>query len=54
MQCDMLDVEQREQIEQRIAKSELPPYALSFVDFVELAEKKEAETGEPCEVIVSA
>jgi len=49
-----LRVEQREQIEQRIAKRELPPYALSFVDFVELAEKKEAETGEPCEVIVSA
>lgn len=32
----------------------LPDYAQSFVDFVVLCEKKEAETGEPCEIRVSA
>lgn len=32
----------------------LPDYALSFVDFVQLAERKERETGEPCRVRVSA
>ena len=31
----------------------LPDYAKSFVDFVELCEWKEAEIGEPCEIIAS-
>lgn len=38
----------------RIAQRDLPDYALSYVDFVELAERKERELGEPCRVIVSA
>lgn len=32
----------------------LPDVALAFVDFVSLAEQKEARTGEPCRVYVSA
>jgi hypothetical protein len=31
----------------------LPDFALAFVDFVRLAEKKEAETGEPVTIIAS-
>lgn len=31
----------------------LPDYAQSFVDFVELCERKEKETGEPCTIIAS-
>lgn len=31
----------------------LPDYAQTFVDFVELCEKKEKETGEPCTIIAS-
>jgi hypothetical protein len=46
--------EQKRQANELIAKRKLPDYALSFVDFVDLAEKKEKETGEPCRVIVSA
>jgi len=37
-----------------IKKRKLPPYALAFVDFVDLAERKEKETGNPCRVVVSA
>lgn len=36
-----------------IEKRELPKYALSFVDFVALAEKQEHRTGKPCRVVVS-
>jgi hypothetical protein len=46
--------EQKRQANELIAKRKLPDYALSFVDFVDLAEKKEKETGEPCRVLVSA
>lgn len=33
-----------------IEKGLLPPTQQSFVDFVELCERKEKETGEPCEI----
>ena len=46
--------EQKRQAAELIAKRKLPDFALSYVDFVELAEKKEKETGEPCRVLVSA
>ena len=36
-----------------IADRYLPDYAQSFVDFVELCELKEKETGEPCDIIAS-
>lgn len=36
-----------------IAARRLPPHALAFVDFVELAERVEAKTGQPCIVHVS-
>lgn len=36
-----------------IESRNLPDYALAFVDFVELCEKKEAETGEPCTIVAS-
>lgn len=45
--------EQTKAVSELIEKRALPPYALSFVDFVALAEAKEKETGEPCTVIVS-
>ena len=40
-------------IVQLIRSRNLPDYALSFVDFVRLAEVKEAETGEPVKVYAS-
>jgi len=36
-----------------IESRKLPDYALSFVEFVELCERKEKETGEPCEIQAS-
>lgn len=45
--------EQIKQAQELIEKRKLPDYALSFVDFVRLAETKEAETGELCSVLVS-
>lgn len=38
----------------RIANRDLPDYAMAFVEFVELCEQKEKETGEPCVIDVSA
>jgi hypothetical protein len=40
--------------ERLVALRLLPDTALSFVEFVELCERKERETGEPCLVVVSA
>lgn len=37
----------------RIASRTLPEFAMSFVDFVALCERKEAETGEPCRIYAS-
>lgn len=48
------DAEQLRQTEALIKERKLPDYALAYVDFVELAERKEAETGKPCRVLVSA
>lgn len=45
---------QREQAVKLIASGKLPAYAKAFVDFVELAEKMERKTGQPCRVCVSA
>lgn len=39
--------------ERLIAERMLPDTALAFVDFVELCERKERETGSPCAVIAS-
>ena len=36
-----------------IASRMLPEFALAFVDFVELCERKEAQTGEPCRIVAS-
>lgn len=44
---------QIEYAELRIKNRDLPDYALSFVEFVELCELKEKETGEPVEVHAS-
>jgi hypothetical protein len=38
---------------ERIASRNLPEFALSFVDFVSLCERKEAQTGEPCLIYAS-
>jgi hypothetical protein len=46
--------EQLAQAKQRIEARDLPEWALRFVDFVELAELKEAETGELCWVVLDA
>lgn len=46
--------EQLRQTSALIAQRGLPAYALAFVDFVLLAERKEAQTGKPCRVHVSA
>lgn len=46
--------EQLEGARKLIEKRDLPDFVLSFVDFVELAERIEKEKGEPCRVIVSA
>ena len=40
-------------VERMIEEKILPKYAQSFVDFVELCEKKEKETGEPCVIEAS-
>lgn len=45
--------EQVKQVWELIKARKLPAYAMSFYDFAALAATKEAETGEPCEVIVS-
>lgn len=45
--------EQRKGIELLIQKRSLPESALSFVDFVDLCVKKEAETGKPCTIVAS-
>lgn len=42
--------EQLAQAADRIAKRDLPEHALWFVEFVELCERKEAETGQPCTI----
>lgn len=42
-----------EKVKESIVKRQLPDYALSFADFVQLAEAKEAEHGQPCTVYVS-
>lgn len=49
----ILTEEQAEAITALVKKRELPDYALAFADFVELAERKETETGKPCGVYVS-
>jgi hypothetical protein len=49
-----LSNEQRRAVEQMIATRNLPKVALAFVDFVELAERKEKETGQPVTITVSA
>lgn len=49
-----LTEEQHNAVQRKIEARDLPGYALAFVDFVELAERKERQTGEPCRVIVSA
>lgn len=46
--------EQERAVSELISTRQLPDYALSFVDFVQLAEVKEAQTGAPCRVQVSA
>lgn len=46
--------EQIRAVSDLIAARKLPDYALSFVDFVELADKMEKATGKPCRVVVSA
>jgi hypothetical protein len=46
--------EQLDEAKKRIEARELPWTSLRFVNFVELAEAKEAETGEPCLVVVDA
>lgn len=50
---DSLSFEQKTAVANLIGSRQLPDYALSFVDFVELAERKEAETGKPCTVVAS-
>lgn len=45
--------EQVRAVKELIASRRLDKYALTFVDFVELAERKENETGKPCTVIAS-
>lgn len=47
------NVEQVRAITEVISKRALPDYALAFVDFVELAEAKEKQTGKSCSVYVS-
>jgi hypothetical protein len=44
--------EQWRVIEERILRRDLPDYALAFVEFVELAERKEREVGQPVSVYV--
>jgi hypothetical protein len=39
--------------ERLVAERLLPDTALAFVDFVELCERKECETGEPCRILAS-
>jgi len=46
--------EQARAVSELIERRALPDYALSFVDFVSLAERKEKETGEAVRVYVSA
>lgn len=46
--------EQKRQMEEVIKRRTLPSYLMAFVDFVELAERKEKETGAPCRIVVSA
>ena len=46
--------DQIEKAEAIIKSRRLPGFALAFVDFVELAERKQLETGEPCRILVSA
>lgn len=36
-----------------ISKRQLPDFALTFADFVDLCERKERETGEPCRIVAS-
>jgi hypothetical protein len=43
-----LTEEQLRVVKQRIADRQLDDHALRLVNFVELAERKEAETGQPC------
>jgi hypothetical protein len=45
--------EQLNECIKRIRERALPDYALAFVEFVELAERKEKELGEPVRVIAS-
>lgn len=48
-----ISFEQKRKTAELIAGRKLPNYALSFVDFVLLCETKEAEKGEPCNIIAS-
>lgn len=45
--------EQIDTAKEMILREALPDYAQSFVDFVELCEAKEKETGEPCRIYAS-
>jgi hypothetical protein len=45
--------EQKRKTAELIEARNLPDYALSIVDFVRLCEAKEAEKGEPCNIIAS-
>jgi hypothetical protein len=49
---DQITPEHLRGIQELIAKRALPSFALAFVDFVELCERKEAETGKTCKVVV--
>ncbi len=51
--AEKLGDEAVESVKKLIESRALPDYALSFVDFVELCERKEKETGEPCLIIAS-
>ena len=47
------DEERQALARQLIETNQLPDYARSFVDFVELCERKERATGEPCRIVAS-
>lgn len=52
--AEQMDEKTVESMQALIAGGALPDYAQAFVDFVWLCEVKEAELGEPCEILVSA
>lgn len=51
--ADTLTKHHIDYINARIQNKDLPAYAMSFVDFVNLCEVKEKELGEPCLIIAS-